>query len=292
MVYPLVADGASGAVIRVDDVTARVRIESMMVQTEKMLSVGGLAAGMAHEINNPLGAILQGCQNIRRRIDPGMPQNRAVAAAIGLDLEQLNRYLEQRRILHFLEGVREAGTRAAKIVADMLSFSRRSESHFGPVDLEDMLETVLRLAASDYDLKKKYDFKRIIIERQYDAGLRRVNCDKTEMEQVILNLLKNAAQAMADDGTPSPTITLRTGREPDYALIEVIDNGPGMDEKTIKRIFEPFFTTKDVGIGTGLGLSVSYFIVTEQHNGRLSVQSKPGHGACFSIRLPLRRRML
>jgi len=254
--------------------------------------VGGLAAGMAHQINNPLGAILQGCQNIRRRIDPGMPQNRAVAAAIGLDLEQLNRYLEQRRILHFLEGVREAGTRAAKIVADMLSFSRRSESHFGPVDLEDMLETVLRLAASDYDLKKKYDFKRIIIERQYDAGLRRVNCDKTEMEQVILNLLKNAAQAMADDGTPSPTITLRTGREPDYALIEVIDNGPGMDEKTIKRIFEPFFTTKDVGIGTGLGLSVSYFIVTEQHNGRLSVQSKPGHGACFSIRLPLRRRML
>ncbi len=292
MVYPLVADGASGAVIRVDDVTARVRIESMMVQTEKMLSVGGLAAGMAHEINNPLGAILQGCQNIRRRIDPGMPQNRAVAAAIGLDLEQLNRYLEQRRILHFLEGVREAGTRAAKIVADMLSFSRRSESHFGPVDLEDMLETVLRLAASDYDLKKKYDFKRILIERQYDAKLRRVNCDKTEMEQVILNLLKNAAQAMADDGTPSPTITLRTGREPDYALIEVIDNGPGMDEKTIKRIFEPFFTTKDVGIGTGLGLSVSYFIVTEQHNGRLSVQSKPGHGACFSIRLPLRRRML
>ncbi len=289
MVYPLMADGARGAVIRMDDVTARVRIESMMVQTEKMLSVGGLAAGMAHEINNPLGVILQGCQNVLRRIDPAMPQNRAVAEAIGIELDRLYRYLEQRQILHFLEGVREAGIRAAKIVADMLSFSRRSETHFGLVDLEEMLETVLRLAASDYDLKKKYDFKRINVQRDYDPTLRTVYCDKTEIEQVILNLLKNAAQAMAEEGAPAPTITLRTRSEAEYALIEVLDNGPGMDEKILKRIFEPFFTTKDVGIGTGLGLSVSYFIVTEQHNGRLSVTSKPGQGACFSIRLPLIR---
>lgn len=287
MVYPLMADGARGAVIRMDDVTARVRIESMMVQTEKMLSVGGLAAGMAHEINNPLGVILQGCQNVLRRIDPTMPQNRAAAESADIDLDRLHRYLEQRQILHFLEGIREAGARAAKIVADMLSFSRRSEARFGMVDLEDMLETVLRLAASDYDLKKKYDFKRITIQRDFDPALRMVHCDKTEIEQVILNLLKNAAQAMAEESAPAPTIILRTCREAEYALIEVLDNGPGMDEKTLKRIFEPFFTTKDVGFGTGLGLSVSYFIVTEQHHGRLSVTSKPGQGACFSIRLPL-----
>ena len=289
MVYPLMAEGAQGAVIRIDDVTARVRIESMMVQTEKMLSVGGLAAGMAHEINNPLGAILQGSQNILRRIDPAMPQNRAVAEAIGVDLDRLHRYLEQRQVLRFLEGIREAGSRAAKIVADMLSFSRRSESHFGPVDVEDLLETVLRLAASDYDLKTKYDFKRITIHRDYDPALRLVYCDKTEIEQVILNLLKNAAQAMAEMDVSTPTITLRTRRETEYALIDVVDNGPGMDEKTLKRIFEPFFTTKEVGVGTGLGLSVSYFIITEQHNGRLSATSKPGQGACFSIRLPLTR---
>ncbi|HRD49605.1 MAG TPA: PAS domain S-box protein, partial [Candidatus Contendobacter sp.] len=289
MVYPLMADSGHGAVIRMDDVTARVRIESMMVQTEKMLSVGGLAAGMAHEINNPLGVILQGCQNVLRRIDPAMPQNRAMAEAIGIDLDRLRRYLEQRQILQFLEGIREAGIRAAKIVADMLSFSRRSETHFGLVDLEEMLETVLRLAASDYDLKKKYDFKRIAIQRDYDPELRMVYCDKTEIEQVILNLLKNAAQAMAEEEASAPTIVLRTRHEAEYALIEVLDNGPGMDEKTLKRIFEPFFTTKAVGVGTGLGLSVSYFIVTEQHNGRLSVTSKPGQGACFSIRLPLIR---
>ena len=289
MVYPLMAEGASGAVIRVDDVTARVRIESMMVQTEKMLSVGGLAAGMAHEINNPLGAILQGSQNILRRLAPDLPQNQAAAEKLGIDLHQINRYMEARNIPRFLEGIREAGTRAAKIVADMLSFSRRSESRFFPVDLEELLETVLRLAASDYDLKKKYDFKRIAIKRDYDSTLRLLYCDKTEIEQVILNLLKNAAQAMAEEDTPSPTITLRTRREADYGLIEVIDNGPGIDEKTLKRVFEPFFTTKEVGAGTGLGLSVSYFIITEQHHGRLSVTSKPGQGACFSIRLPLAR---
>ncbi|MBL8251215.1 MAG: PAS domain S-box protein [Candidatus Competibacter sp.] len=289
MVYPLMADQVSGAVIRIDDVTARVRIESMMVQTEKMLSVGGLAAGMAHEINNPLGAILQGSQNILRRIGPGLAQNHAVAAAVDVDLNQINRYLQERGVLRLLEGIREAGVRAAKIVADMLSFSRRSEALFTLVDVEDMMETVLRLAASDYDLKKKYDFKRISIERDYDPALRVMYCDKTEIEQVLLNLLKNAAQAMAEASTPSPRIALRTAREPDYAMLEVIDNGPGMEEKTLKRIFEPFFTTKDVGVGTGLGLSVSYFIVTEQHNGRLSVASKPGQGACFSIRLPLVR---
>ena len=287
MVYPLITNDAIGAVIRVDDVTARVRIEDMMVQTEKMVSVGGLAAGMAHEINNPLGAILQGCQNIMRRLSLDLPKNREVAETLGLDLELVNRYLKERGILHFLEGIYEAGTRSAKIVTDMLTFSRRSESRFTYVDLGELLDTVIRLAASDYDLKKKYDFKQIHIIRDYDPELRVIYCDKTQIEQVILNLVKNAAQAMASAATPSPTITLRTRREAGYARIEVIDNGPGMDERIRKRAFEPFFTTKEVGVGTGLGLSVSYFIITEQHKGTLSVISAPGQGACFIIRVPL-----
>lgn len=289
MVYPLIANGTAGAVIRMDDVTTRVRIEEMMAQTEKMLSVGGLAAGMAHEINNPLGTILQGAQNIQRRLSSALPKNCETAEQLGLNLDLVNRYLEQRGILRFLEGIREAGTRAAKIVSDMLAFSRRSESHFSRVDLSETLETAVRLAASDYDLKKKYDFKQIRIERDYDPTLNPVPCDKTKIEQVILNLVKNAAQAMAGAHISDPTITLRTRREPDYARIEVIDNGPGMDEKARKRAFEPFFTTKEVGVGTGLGLSVSYFIITEQHRGTLSMASAPGQGARFIIRLPLAR---
>ncbi len=288
MVYPLIADGAIGAVIRVDNVTARVRIEEMMVQTEKMLSIGGLAAGMAHEINNPLGTILQGTQNIRRRLSPELNKNRQVAEQLGVSLESIRHYLTEREILHFLDGIHEAGTRAAKIVTDMLSFSRRSDLRFAEVDLDELLDTVVRLANSDYNLKKQYDFKRIRIIKDYDPNLTRVTCDKTEIEQVVLNLIKNAAQAISSATTPTPTITLRTRREQNYARIEVQDNGPGMEEKIRKRVFEPFFTTKEVGVGTGLGLSVSYFIITDQHRGTLSVSSKPGEQTRFVIRLPLK----
>jgi signal transduction histidine kinase len=116
-----------------------------------------------------------------------------------------------------------------------------------------------------------------------------VPCVRTEIEQVVLNLLRNAAQAMSDNGSPErpPCITLRLHRENELAVIEIADNGPGMDDMQLKRIFEPFFTTKEVGVGTGLGLSVSYFIVTNNHNGTLSAESVLGEGASFIIRLPL-----
>jgi PAS domain S-box-containing protein len=289
MVYPLLANGSVGAVIRVDDITSRVRIEQMMVQTEKMLSIGGLAAGMAHEINNPLSGVLQSCQNIQRRISSDLEPNLQAAAEVGVDLELLNRYLRERGVLDFLDAIKQSASRASHIVADMLAYSRSTGTEFQPARVEEMLDTVVRLATSDYDLKKKYDFKQIEIVREYDPALDTLICDHTEIEQVLLNLIKNAAQAMAEGGTPRPhRITLRTRREHECGCIEVQDNGPGMDEQTQRRVFEPFFTTKAVGVGTGLGLSVSYFIVTEQHKGTMDVASSPGAGTCFTICLPLR----
>jgi PAS domain S-box-containing protein len=287
MVYPLLANGAAGAVIRMDDITERIRIEQMMVQTEKMLTIGGLAAGMAHEISNPLSIILQSAQHLGRRVAEDLPANRVKADELGLDLHTMGRYLEARGVTEFIAGIQEAGARASRIVADMLAFSRRSASRLTPNRLDDMLETVLRLAASDYDLKKHYDFRQIEIERDYDPGLGEVPCDRTQIEQVLLNLVKNAAHAVADAGTTPRRIRLRTFRHDGFACIEVEDNGPGMDETTRKRAFEPFFTTKEAGVGTGLGLSVSYFIITEQHRGTISVSSRAGGGCCFTIRLPL-----
>ncbi len=287
-VFPLIANGAQGAVVRLDDVTSRVQIEDMMVQTEKMMSVGGLAAGMAHEINNPLGGILQACQNIERRTSPELPKNREAAQALGIDLELVRRYLEERGVLEFVSGIRSDGMRAAQIVADMLSFSRRSSSEFAPVNLPEIVETVLRLAANDYDLKKQYDFRNIRICRDFQEGLPAVPCDKTKVEQVLLNLVKNAAQAMAGrNNKETPTITISMRKERHHARIEVCDNGPGMEEAVRRRVFEPFFTTKEVGIGTGLGLSVSYFIITRLHKGTMSVDSTPGKGSTFIIQLPL-----
>jgi signal transduction histidine kinase len=288
MVYPLVANGALGAVIRVDDVTNRVRIEQMMVQTEKMLSVGGLAAGMAHEINNPLSAVLQGCQNIQRRLSADLTMNREVAENLGVEFEKIRDYLQERGIFRFLEGIQEAGRRATGIVNDMLAFSRRSKAELAPARVDEMLDVVIRLAGSDYDLKKNYDFRQIEIVRDYDPNLDWISCDRTEIEQVLLNLVKNAAQAMSNSPGLKPLrITLRTRKLADHACIEVEDTGPGMDEETCRRVFEPFFTTKVAGVGTGLGLSVSYFIITEQHRGDIQVSSGPGQGTCFTIRLPL-----
>jgi len=288
MVYPLLANGSAGAVIRVDDITSRVRVEQMMVQTEKMMSVGGLAAGMAHEINNPLSGVLQSCQNIQRRLSPDLEPNRRTAETLGVDLDRVYRYLDERGILDFVNTIQQSASRASHIVADMLAYSRSSTTDFQPARVEEMLDTVVRLAASDYDLKKKYDFKQVEIVRDFDPEFETLVCDRTEIEQVLLNLIKNAAQAMSGSGTPPPhRIILRTRREGTYGRIDVEDNGPGIDERTQRRVFEPFFTTKAVGAGTGLGLSVSYFIVTDQHNGTMDVSSKPGEGACFTVRLPL-----
>ena len=287
--YPLVANGLNGAVIRLDDVTERERLREMMIQSEKMASVGGLAAGMAHEINNPLSSILQGAQVCLMQCDPAIEGNRQAARDCDCTIEAVRCYIEQRRIVKFLEGIRDAGKRAAQIVSSMLEFSRKSESRRAPVNINEVLDHSLALAATDYDLKKKYDFRHIEITRDYASDLPEVVCTRTEVEQVMLNLFKNAAQAMAAGAASGrkPAIAVRTRRQDDSVRIEVADNGPGMEEHVRTRVFEPFFTTKEPGEGTGLGLSVSYFIITTNHGGTIRAESRPGQGATFIIELPL-----
>lgn len=286
--YPLVANGVNGAVIRLDDVTERERLREMMIQSEKMASVGGLAAGMAHEINNPLSSILQAAQVCLMQFDPALESNRKAAEACSCTIEAVRCYIKERRIEKFLEGIQEAGKRAAAIVSSMLEFSRKSDSRRAPVNINEILDHSLALAATDYDLKKRYDFRHIAIIRDYAPDIPEVVCIRTEIEQVLLNLFKNAAQAMAAHPDPErkPTITVRTRQTDDAVAIAVQDNGPGMDEHVRPRVFEPFFTTKEPGEGTGLGLSVSYFIITTNHGGTIRVESRPGQGATFIINLP------
>ncbi|MET0025446.1 MAG: transporter substrate-binding domain-containing protein [Sedimenticola sp.] len=274
----------------VHDITDRKRMESTMVQTEKMMSVGGLAAGMAHELNNPLGGILHGLQNMRRRLSPEFEKNLEIAGGLGLDLERVERYLEQRGILGFLDGIEDAGERASAIVRNMLQFSRKSKIEMEKTDLAQLMEQTLELAAVDYDLKKRFDFRKIEVVRELDPGVPAVSCVASEIQQVLLNLLRNAAHAFSqapDELQTTPRIVIRLARESDRVVIEVEDNGPGMDDKTRKRVFEPFFTTRPPGEGTGLGLSVSYFIICDEHGGEMRVESAPGQGSRFIIGLPL-----
>lgn len=272
------------------DITERLRIEEIMTQTEKMIMVSGMAAGMAHEINNPLGAILQHAQNIERRVSADIPANLKAADDVGVSLDLVRAYLQKRGIFDFIGHIRAAGIRASDLISNMLHFSRRSDTGAMFVDLAALLDRVLTLAGSDYDMKKKYNFPGIEIQRQYDMDLPPVLIVEVELEQVLLNILVNAAQAMAGGVKPrEPQIILRTRRTGEMVAIEIEDNGPGMDEATRVRIFEPFFTTKEVGVGTGLGLPVAYAIVTKGHRGSIEVVSRPGEGSCFTIKLPLQR---
>ncbi len=286
-VYPLAA-GMEGAVIRVDNVTDQVRMEEMVVQSEKMMSVGGLAAGMAHEINNPLAGMMQNAQVILQRINKEIPASVSVAREVGVELSQIRTYMEKRGIAQQLEMIHEAGVRISQIVQNMLGFSRKDLSGKSSHDVSRILDKSIALAESDYDLKKQYDFKKIEIVREYAQDTPPVMCEASKIQQVFFNILKNSAQAMQESGSVQDSrFILRIHQKNEFVRIEIEDNGPGMTEDVRKRVFEPFFTTKGVNKGTGLGLSVSYFIITDNHKGEMSVVSKPGMGSKFIIHLPI-----
>ena len=290
MIYPLRSIGPNEAVLRVDDVTERQRMEEMLVQSEKMMSVGGLAAGMAHEINNPLGGIMQSAQVIQGRLSPGLPANIEAAAKAGVTMEGVNAYLELRGVPELFSGLRDSARRASAIVSNMLEFSRRTNSAWLPAEVNSLVDKALDLCLQDYNLAERYDFRRVDLVRDFDPGNPVVRCSPAQIQQVIFNIVRNAAQALFAEGTPRPAITVSTRQAGDRVTIEVADNGPGMDEAMRRKIFEPFFTTKCPGEGTGLGLSVSYFIVKENHGGEIEVESEPGAGTRFIVSLPVEPR--
>ncbi len=281
-----------GAVLRIDDVTDIVRMEELMIQSDKMLSVGGLAAGMAHEINNPLAGMIQGAEVIHERLSElDSPANIKAAEDENITVLQIKNFMEKRSILSLLEIIRESGERAAGIVHNMLSFSRKEGGSKSLHDLVGLIENVIDIVSADYDSRKRYDFKSIQIVRHYDEGIPSVPCEGSKIKQVLLNIFKNGADAMyehhKDMSNARFTVRVRYEEPEKVVKIEIEDNGPGMSETVRKRIFEPFYTTKPVGKGTGLGLSISFFIITDNHGGTFDVKSKEGYGTNFIIGLPV-----
>ncbi len=171
----------------------------------------------------------------------------------------------------------------------MLQFSRRESRDLTPMPMGDLISQTLDIAASDFNLKQGFDFMRITVTQDIDPDLPPVPCIANEIQQVLLNLLKNAAQAISNREEPDwqGQIAIQARKEDDKAVITLEDNGTGMPEDIRRRIFEPFYTTKDIGSGTGLGLSVSYFIITNNHHGTISVNSTPGVGTTFILGLNL-----
>lgn len=292
VVYPLKNTKTPSAVIRIDDVSEKYKMEETMVQSEKVKSLGGMAAGMAHEINNPISAIVQNVQNIQRRLDPELAANIDIAKKLNVDLQQMQAYMKNRRILSFLQHISDSGLRASKLVTNMLQFSRASDLSLQPCLMIDVLEKAVNIAVTDdqlYGVKENFELN---IDQDFKAPDATVMGVFNELEQVFLNLIKNAAQAINErrltlNDIDEGIITLQLTKTADNCVIRVSDNGVGMEAQTRKKIFEPFFTTKDVGAGTGLGLSVSYFIVRSHHNGQMTVESNLGSGTVFEISIPL-----
>lgn len=294
--FPVVSatDEVDGVVLSSEDVTQEERIERMMVHAEKMAMIGRLAANMAHEIKNPLAGILWNLHNLERRLHPASPVARGRMADAGLDEDAITRFarfLDAQKIPHYVAVIRECGLRADGIVKTLGDFSARGEKQV-EADPRTLIDSTLMLARAAFDLEKRNDFRDIDLAVEVDGEVPMIHCNVQRIEQVLLNLVNNAAQALFNrrqqDPSFAPRITFRVSGDDEHARIEVEDNGAGIPPEAREHIFEPFYTTKEVGEGTGLGLSISYLIVTEGHSGRMWVEDGASGGARFVIELPAR----
>ncbi len=243
-----------GAVIVIEDVTSRVALERQMRQAEKLSAMGTLSAGVAHEINNPLGVITS-------RVEV------ALMEAEGMDIPK--------QLIEDLKVIDKHAHRAARVTQGLLSFSRPAAGRLRPLDLNTVIEETLLL------VEKQLEKERILLERRLTPDLPNVVGNAGQLEQVLLNLLTNAREAMTSGGR----IRIESRPTQDGAGVQLLiaDTGEGIPDELVQRIFDPFFTTKESG--TGLGLSITYGIVKE-HGGTLNVESEVGRGTMFTITLP------
>jgi two-component system NtrC family sensor kinase len=240
--------------------------QAQLVQAAKMASLGELVAGIAHEINNPLAFILAHQGTVERLIGE-------VAGQSGDAPEPTRKALAKAG--DRVRSMRLGLTRIQDLVVNLRKFSRLDEGEMLSVEVEDAIDNVLAL------LQHKLG-TRIAVERRFH-GPREIHCTPALLNQVVMNVLGNAADAMPDGGT----ITIETALAGEADLIRICDTGPGVPEELRQRIFEPFFTTKPIGAGTGLGLAIAYSVV-QAHSGTITVEPAPGGGACFVISIPRR----
>jgi signal transduction histidine kinase len=264
-------------------------MQDALVQSEKLASVGQLAAGMAHEINNPLGGILQSVQVIQRRLAPDNQANLEAAQKNGCTLEAVRGYLADRKILEMIDNIDGSGKKAARIVSSLLDFSRKSVEYKTPEDVVRIMNDVVELVCSHNLHRGESHCREVEIVKDYRDETILVLGSRSELEHVLAHIMKNALQAMRTKTYEGdhPRLVLRAFTRDGSAFLEIEDNGPGMDAMVRKHVFEPFFTTKSPGEGTGLGLSVSYYIITQHHEGGMAVESTPGEGTTFIVRIPL-----
>ena len=267
-----------------------VQVQSQLLQSEKMASIGMLAAGVAHEINNPIGYIKSNMQSLGKYIDDfigvlnayeqveaQLPEHKNIFLELHGLKNRVGYEYEKQDILALLSESRQGLERVTKIVLDLKDFSHvGSLDKWGMEDIQQGIESTLNVISNEL----KYCCE---VRKEY-GRLPLVECMLPLLNQVFMNLLVNASQSIETQGT----VTIRTGTVGDHIWIEIADTGKGISPENLKFLFDPFFTTKPVGKGTGLGLSVSYSII-QQHHGRIEVDSAEGKGSTFRVWLPIRQ---
>jgi two-component system NtrC family sensor kinase len=260
--------------------------QNQLLQSEKMASIGQLAAGVAHEINNPIGFVSSNLGSLRGYVEPvfdllallkKLPADE-LPAAVQVELARLDAAIDldfvQEDLPQLLTESEDGLSRVKKIVQDLKDFSRVDHADWQDADLNAGLDSTLNVVMNEVKYKAE-------VRKDY-AVLPPVHCIAAQLNQVFMNLIVNAAHAIVERGT----ITLATRVEGDWVCVEVGDTGCGMSEEVKRRIFEPFYTTKPVGQGTGLGLSLSFSIV-QKHGGRIEVESEAGVGTRFKVWVPV-----
>ena len=264
------------------------RLQSQIVHSEKMASLGQLAAGVAHELNNPAGFIY-GNMEILRTCAAGLERllsfydNAQLPESLTAQIKVIKEETDYEHSLEDLKSIisdcHSGAERIRDVVQNLRLFSRLDEAEFKKVDLHDGMESTIRL------LSQYYSAGRITLERDY-ADLPPVDCYAGQLNQVWMNLLTNAAQAISSEGK----VRVATCKENNMAKVSISDTGSGIAPEHLKKIFDPFFTTKRVGEGTGLGLSITYGII-ERHGGSINVESRHGEGTTFTITIPIDARL-
>jgi two-component system, NtrC family, sensor kinase len=260
--------------------------QSQLIQSEKMASLGQLTAGVAHEINNPINFVSANIKPLKDDLADLIKCIRLYKQTVkekGLEneFEEVEKFNAQTDIEYvltevndLLKGIEEGASRTSEIVKGLRNFSRIDQHDVKKANLNEGVESTLTLLHSTYR-------DRIEIIKEY-GNIPEIECFPGQLNQVFMNLLSNAVQAIKGEGK----IFIKTFTRENNVIISIKDTGPGMTEEIKSKIFDPFFTTKEVGKGTGLGLSISYGII-EKHNGKMEVFSSPGEGAEFIITLPL-----
>lgn len=272
-----------GVIIVIQDITEQIQLEKTILNTEKISTIGTLAAGFAHEMNNPLSAIVHGIENIKRRIDPNIENNQTKAQECNVKIQDMYLYIQQRNIIEILDGIIEVGARASNIIKNILRLDISKSSIASKENINNIItEHVAQLNKEKANLIEK---NKIRFNVTLDLNLPEILCIKNDIDFVISSLLNNAITSIEEHKIENSNIEIQTYFTATHLCINVGDFGKKIPSKTISHMFDPFYTSTPTR--TGLGLFVSYFIVTNKHHGTLQYNYDYKHNKnLFTVSLP------